>query len=61
MNRLEHIKQTYLFNIDIAAQSGLDFEFVNLFAFNFNMNISKTSKRHKYLWDNFHSLDICLY
>lgn len=30
MNRLEHIKQTYLFNIDIAAQSGLDFEFVLL-------------------------------
>lgn len=30
MNRLEHIKETYLFNIDIALQSGLDFEFVLL-------------------------------
>lgn len=30
MNRLEHIKETYLFNIDIAIQSGLDFEFVLL-------------------------------
>lgn len=30
MNRLEHIKETYLFNIDIALQSGLDFEFILL-------------------------------
>lgn len=30
MNRLEHIKETYLFNIDIAVQSGLDFEFILL-------------------------------
>lgn len=30
MNRLEHIKETYLLNIDIAVQSGLHFEFVLL-------------------------------
>lgn len=30
MNRLEHIKETYLFNIDTAMQSGLKFEFVLL-------------------------------
>ena len=30
MNRLEHIKETYLFNIDTAIESGIDFEFVLL-------------------------------
>lgn len=30
MNRLNHIKETYLYNIDIAIQSGIDFEFILL-------------------------------